>query len=392
MYMKRLAIYITILFLIATAFAYSTDSSLLEKPFVPVSPQIMGQGGAFIADAHGYNALFYNPAGFARSDGSLTISDTTAWVYANPARFMDSIGNAGTEEMTNFVNQEITTGGLGYGFSQGIGYVGGGLGLGVAFIMDSYLYGPTALGAQGDITFTLGFIAGLGVPIDLLGINFNLGADIRPMIRLHAPFDHKTALDLLNAAMSGGDLLASFGGVDAMHGFGLGLDLGAIAELGNLNVGLSIRDFLGTSFKYTENSFETIMDSLGSSGSFPDSGTEVTKDYHIPMDVGVGVAYYPDWGLIDAIIEPSFYADLQDVIGVIRDKRSPWALLHLGTKVKMLSFLTLRAGLNQGYITLGGGIELLFLDLNFALFTREMGKHLGDRPNSGITIEGAIRF
>jgi len=390
--MKRLSIFITILFLIAAGLAYSTDTSLLEKPFVPVSPEIMGQGGAFIADAHGYNSLFYNPAGFARSDGSLTIADTTAWVYANPARFMDSIGNAGTEEITNFVNQEITTGGLGYGFSQGIGYVGGGLGLGAAFIMDSYLYGPTVLGAEGDITFTLGFIAGLGVPVDLLGIKFNFGADIRPMVRIHAPFDHNTALDLLNAAMSGGDILASFNNVNAMHGFGLGLDLGAIAELGNLNVGLSIRDFLGTSFRYTENSFETIMDSLKSSGSFPDSGTEVTEDYHIPMDVGVGVAYYPDWGFLGAIIEPSFYADLQDVIGVIRDKRSPWALLHLGTEVRMLSFLKLRAGLNQGYITLGGGIELLFLDLNFALFTREMGKHLGDRPNSGITIEGAIRF
>jgi len=392
MYMKRLPIFITILFLIAAGFAYSTDSSLLEKPFVPVSPQIMGQGGAFIADAHGYNSLFYNPAGFARSEGSLTISDTTAWVYANPARFMDSIGNAGTEEITNFVNQEITTGGLGYGFSQGIGYVGGGLGLGAAFIMDSYLYDPNAFDAKGDITFTLGFIAGLGVPVDLLGIKFNLGADVRPMIRLHAPFDHNTALDLLNAAMSGGDLLASFDSVNAKHGFGLGLDLGAIAELGNLNVGVSIRDFLDTSFKYTENSFETIMDSLGSSGSFPDSGTEVPEDYHIPMDIGVGVAYYPDWGFLGALIEPSFYADLQDVIGVIRDKRSPWALLHMGTEVKMLSFLKLRAGLNQGYITLGGGIELLFLDLNIALFTREMGKHLGDRPNSGITIEGAIRF
>lgn len=390
--MNKLFTIIIILILFSFTLAYSTDSSLLEKPFVPVSPQIMGQGGAFIAGAHGYNALFYNPAGFARSEGSFTITDTTVWVYANPARFMDSIGNAGTEEITNFVNQEITTGGLGYGFSQGIGYVGGGLGLGAAFIMDSYIYGPTALGAEGDITFTLGFIAGLGVPVNLLGIKFNLGADIRPMIRLHAPFAHDTVLDLLNAAMSGGDLLASFSSVNAMHGFGLGLDLGAIAELGNLNVGLSIRDFLGTSFKYTENSFGTIMDSLASSGSFPDSGTEVTEDYHIPMDVGVGVAYYPDWGLMSALIEPSFYADLQDVIGVIRDKRSPWALLHMGTEVRVLSFLKLRAGLNQGYITLGGGIELLFLDLNFALFTREMGKHLGDRPNSGITIEGAIRF
>lgn len=392
MHIKRLAIFITTIFLIAAGFAYSTDSSLLEKPFVPVSPEIMGQGGAFIADAHGYNALFYNPAGFARPEGSFTITDTTAWVYANPARFLDSIGNAGTEEITDFVNQEITSGGLGYGFSQGIGYVGGGLGLGAAFIMDSYLYGPTALGAEGDMTFTLGFIAGLGAPVDLLGIKFNLGADVRPMIRLHAPFAHDTALDMLNAAMSGGDILSSFNSVNTMHGFGLGIDLGVIAELGNLNVGLSIRDFLGTSFKYTENNFETIMDSLKSSGSFPDSGAQVTDDYHIPMDVGVGIAYYPDWGLMDALIEPSFYADLQDIIGVIRDKRSPWTLLHLGTKVRLLSFLTLRAGLNQGYITLGGGINLLFLDLNIALFTREMGKHLGDRPNSGMTLEGAIRF
>lgn len=35
-------------------------------PFMPLNPTTMGMGGAYTANAEGYNAFFYNPAGFAR--------------------------------------------------------------------------------------------------------------------------------------------------------------------------------------------------------------------------------------------------------------------------------------------------------------------------------------
>jgi hypothetical protein len=66
--------------------------------------------------------------------------------------------------------------------------------------------------------------------------------------------------------------------------------------------------------------------------------------------------------------------------------------VHIGTQVTVVRFLKLRAGINQGYFTFGAGMRLLFLDLNVAAFSRELGIHPGDRPNSGLTAEVAFRF
>jgi hypothetical protein len=66
--------------------------------------------------------------------------------------------------------------------------------------------------------------------------------------------------------------------------------------------------------------------------------------------------------------------------------------VHVGAEARLFRFLTLWTGLNQGYLTLGGGLHLFVVDLNFALFTREMGEYLGDRPSSGMSLELAFRL
>ena len=53
---------------------------------------------------------------------------------------------------------------------------------------------------------------------------------------------------------------------------------------------------------------------------------------------------------------------------------------------------TFRTGLNQGYLTLGGGLKFSVFDLNFAVFTRELGANVGDQPLSGMTFDAAIRW
>jgi hypothetical protein len=49
-------------------------------PFQPAHPIVMGRGGSYTATASGYNAFFYNPAGFAL-DGELTVASTSAWAF-----------------------------------------------------------------------------------------------------------------------------------------------------------------------------------------------------------------------------------------------------------------------------------------------------------------------
>ena len=67
-------------------------------------------------------------------------------------------------------------------------------------------------------------------------------------------------------------------------------------------------------------------------------------------------------------------------------------LLHAGAEVRLLSFITLRGGINRGWLSAGAGVRLIFIDLNFAVFTEELGALPGDDPRSGVALQAAIRF
>ncbi|NOY09928.1 MAG: hypothetical protein GXP33_13925 [Spirochaetes bacterium] len=397
--MRRITTLLPILIFTFAVFNLSAEPKrIIESPFVPMSPEVMAQGGSFVAAAHGYNSLFYNPAGFAEKGGSVTLASVNTWIYANPARvyqlLKDMSNPAAAAGLLGLINDQVTSGGFGVGTAMGIGITGRGLGLGAVVMMDSYLYGPTILGIEGDITATIGFIGGLALPVNLFGLNFKIGADVRPMVRVHAPLPNSDALGLIMSLAGGGDVMAALNNADAFHGFGLGLDFGTTVAIGPVKAALAVRDLGGTRFYYTKNTFKEVAEAFGSGGDFP-PGEEVSQtDYEfvIPMNVSGGVEFHPDLGILKFIIDPSVHADIQDLIGVIRDKRTLWTLLHIGSEVRLLHIFKVRAGFNQGYITMGGGIKLLFLDFNFALFTRELGRHLGDRPNSGATVEFALRF
>ena len=381
--------------ILAAGLAFAAE--ITEIPFLPMSPEIMGRGGSFIADAHGYNAFFYNPAGFSRESGSFTLGDATMWVYSRPdalaslgRQFVS--GNSTPFSILSFLNNQVTTGGFGIGASFGIGYVGNGLGLGVVLIEDSMLYGPTLLAMSGDLTFTLGFIGGLSVPFDVLGMKVHVGGDVRPMIRAHALLTNSVALDVITALASGGSMLTALNAADTVYGVGIGLDLGVIAELGWFTFGLSVRDLGGTQFKYDLNSFGIVFDAITTQVQFP-AGTAVTDDHYvIPMDIALGIGLHPDMGLLNDFFDPSFSVDLHNLVGALSGTTSFWALLHAGVELKLLSLFSLRAGYSGGFLTLGAGVKLLIFDMNFAVFTQELGANVGDRSSSGASLNVAIRW
>jgi hypothetical protein len=393
--MRKTPFICTLIILLGTGGAFS--ETIAEIPFMPMSPQVMGQGGAFIANAHGYDSFFYNPAGFSRTGGSFTLLSATTWAYSRPDELFGQLqkyggGTGSSSSALSFLNNQVSAGGFGIGMSAGIGYVGGGLGLGMMIIEDSYVYGPDLAGAHGDFTATIGFIGGLSVPLDVLGFKLHVGGDLRPMIRVHSPISNTVANGMLTALADGNDLLIPLNSADALYGLGIGLDLGAIAELGWFTFGLSVRDLGGTQFKYNKSTFGTFSSTVGSTLRFP-GGSSVTGDtYVIPMNVGVGAAYHPDLGAFKYWVDPSVSIDLQDLVGVMDGSYSIWYALRGGVELKLLNMFALSAGLSQGYLTFGTGVKLLVLDLNFALFTQELGAHLGDRPRAGAALDLAIRW
>jgi len=384
---------------LGAAVAFAADYA--ESPFAPVSPDTMGRGGSLVADSSGYNSFFNNPAGFSRGAGSFTLGDATAWVYSRPdqllplgLKLMD--GTTTQADTASFMNDQVTAGGLGVGASAGIGYAGNGLGLGAVMVVDSLLHGSTLLGAEGNLTGTVGFIGGLSFPLDLFGFKVHLGGDVRPMIRIHVPVTNSVAIgvlsSLINSPTNSTAVMAALNAANALYGVGIGLDVGAIADLGWLTAGLSVRDLAGTQFRYSSTTFGILQNSLTTAMEFPTSALPVNGDnYAIPMDIAIGVAVHPDLGTFSNVIDPSINLDLHDVIGALAGTKSVWTLLHAGAEVRLLSFVTVRAGLDQGYLTAGVGLKLAFLDLNVAMFTQELGQRVGDMPSSGATLSLAIR-
>ena len=225
-------------------------------PFVPLDPEIMGRGGSFVADAHGYESFFYNPAGFSRGTGSFSLS-SSMWIHARPDQFLNLVVGSKTQtDILTFLNEQVTTGGFGMGASTGIGYVGNGLGLGFVMMADSMMYGPSLLGLTGDLTRKPDYRRALRPHRRGALQDPRRGRRAADDPHAHAAVQQRCHCRD-NGTVLGREPLR--GPEPRCHGYGVGfaLDFGAIAELGWFTVGLSIRDLGGTQFTYNQNSFGT---------------------------------------------------------------------------------------------------------------------------------------
>ncbi len=371
---------ITLLILITFIFAGLSFGETKDDPiFAPVLPNVIGMGNAITASAHGYGALFTNPAGFSKEDGSFTLLSVNANPYFIPNKkdiegFLTVADDPASA--INTLSSLVVTNGVGANVNTGIAFVGKGLGLGLVVDVDSYGRGKTALGTDIDAVGTLAAVAGLSFNPQLGPFSIHVGGDLRYMHRMK--MDDVSIIELINL---GDDDDSTTADVDLFTGDALAIDIGTIVDIGSLSFGMSIRDVGGTKFIYSYENLDT------------EKTGDVDEDYRIPMQINTGITYHPDFGMLKWLIDPAFNIDYQHVLyGDSENTPSVWTELHAGTEIKVLKFLKVRAGINQGYITAGIGAKILFLDVNMAYFTREMSEYAGVDPNSGMSLEVAIRF
>lgn len=393
---KTVAIVVSASLLAASAFA----GDVLLAPLSPRSPTVMAQGGSFTAVASGWDSLFTNPAGFASPKGSLTLLSANPWFYGNPNDLMKAVEDKAFDSAQGISDylKVASKNGVGVGMAAGIGYAGRGLGLAIVNSTDFFLFGtPFPGGVKGYAMSDVSIVGGLALtPIKVGGLRLDVGADLRPGIRVYSPINAEGLLEVVNAmkAKDGAtdQQRTALNSMDMYQGAGLGIDLGAKLALGDFTAALTFRDLFGTRYAMTKYGLGDWVELAKDSGGLPAAGTETGDTYVVPMNIILGAAYHLDLGGFSFFLDPTFHAELADPIGVFRDNKSPWSLLHLGTEVKVLRFIKLRAGLNQGYLTAGAGVRLLFLDVNVAAFTRELGRYAGDNPSTGVSAEVAIRF
>lgn len=390
--MRRILVLGIITFLFSASLA---SEELSYSSLVPKTAKSMAMGGVFSSVPTSEFSFFGNPAAFAAQKTTVVLPSFDAWIYAAPkietaAALIGTGGDMNSLFSTLLGGMAENGGATGGGFSTGLGFAGKGLGLGLYLTSENSATGTSSADARARSETEVSGIIGLGAPIKLGALELSIGGDLRPFYRvsLHDKAYGDIDVEGLLHAMAASDDLSSYLYADSF--FGLAGDLGASLELGSLTFGLSIRD-IAPSYPMATTSLYLLERAL-SSGGFVDASSSSRYATFLP-DIAVGLSWEPK--LLPGFIDPAFYLELQDPIAVAQDWEgfaSVLDLVHVGAEIKLLSFLYLRGGLNQGWLSYGVGVKLLFIDLDAAVFTGESGFLAGEDPRSGIAIQAAIRF
>ncbi|MEI6388681.1 MAG: hypothetical protein WCQ50_18860, partial [Spirochaetota bacterium] len=343
----------------------------------------------------GYQSFYGNPAGFATGRFMLTLANVSAWGYVKPS--VDNVdalssvindltgagsgGSGGTSALIQSVGGLITGNGLGAGASGGLGFTGGGWGIGATAMADAYARGATLLGTSLAGAGQVNFIGGMAVTLGPKDFNLKLGGDIRPFVRV----DSAMSVMSLLGSVGGGDPVAAVTGNEANYGLGLVADLGAIMTAGPLALGLSVRD-IGSSFNY----YSTTLADLGTAINNPAGLSFVTASFVPDITAGLSFSLMP--AFLTWLIDPVAYVEVRHALDLLEPTANIWNLLHAGAEVKLLSFIYLRGGLSQGYMSAGAGVDLLILQADVGVFTEEMGAHPGDQARSGLAANVRLHF
>ncbi|MES2965691.1 MAG: hypothetical protein V4760_17550 [Bdellovibrionota bacterium] len=304
-----------------------------------------GMGGAYTAVVMDSDSLFYNPAGLSRHSGfSWTVFDPGVGIGG-----ADSIQDAQSVIQSNSGNMADKLGAL-YGkkiFASGMaksavilpGIAFAGFGNGQA---QFNLHNPAATTMNLNYFFDYGFALGTGFSL-IPGI-WHHGVVVRRVNRTgtNLPLGPATLADLDFAALE-----SEF----KRRGTGYGLDYGSVITIpGPVSPAFSLvyRDIGYTAFTHEEGA-----------GSPPRQEPEIVLGASLKIDA-----------LIASITPAIDYRFAQ------RSDIQMGKKLHIGLEVS-LPLIDFRAGLNQGYYTLGAGMNLGVLRADVATYGVELGEFPG---------------
>lgn len=285
------------------------------------------------------------------------------------------------------------------GAQAGLGYVGNGIGLGLFANAEATVDGTNILQAFGTAYNTITFVGGLGLTFGSL----HVGVAVRPTV---FGYTRVNASPIISSYLAGGSVdLSTMFTSTVFYGSGLGVDVGAVWELGPLSVGLAVQDLLGTQITYRKTDFTTYYEAL-LTASLP-AGSALTPEelaaaWTIPMKVNAGLQFHPDLGVVSFLIDPSVSVDLLDVTSAVRTWQAGnqvtadqvLEMLNFGGQVTLLRFLSLRGGYYGGYLSAGVGLDIFLIDVNAAVagdFGRNDAGEWGF-TNVGGSVEIGIRF
>jgi hypothetical protein len=315
----------------------------------------LGMGNAFTAISDDENALFYNPAGLAEISAFsmglinpiMEVSESTIDLY-NDSEDIDTDDSGQVADLLREYIGEHQHARIslfpyvGFPVAQCgvmIGYLG-------QATLDAEVRNPAWPEADTSYIADHGPLAGVGGRI--ASSDIRIGATVK-YINRESLDEVYTATDIADD-----DFDDQFED-DLEKGSGIALDLGALYTLPfnwpvQTHIGLTVQNLPEMDF-----------------GDAQDQPTQTNIGFALEK----GISKFKLLGALD-------YRDLTHAIG--EDDDIP-KHLHLGLELQLPKILSVRAGLNQGYVTYGLTLDFWIVKLDLASYSEEVGAHAGQRED-----------
>lgn len=344
----------------------------------------IGMGGAGVALSNGESNLIQNPALLADPDAKpemvIRMRGSVGTDLLSKVSTLKSFTTASNDEigtiLDKLVGLKIAAEG---GPSSVLSYTGNGFGIGL--LSNISLTGKFINPVQPTLTLngTADFFptVGLASQFKIGDQSIALGASAKYIIRntLYDKTNGTPYIELGNAdliaAQNDGVLVDKFKQFYMTRGFGL--DVGALTTVSAM--GLPIR---------VGGSVRNIGSTLSGTMKLED-GSSKNGNMTLPMTTVVGAAVTPDLPLLGAITLASDYT--------LAPSASIYKSLHLGAEKTLFNqMLSLRAGVNQGYVGIGMGVSLGSFELEYAFNTLENSAYVGQDGFSSHIVDVAFRW
>mgnify|MGYP000926923621 CR=1 FL=1 len=376
--------------------------------FHPTMPRYNAMGQSGLAYMSRMDSFFSNPAVLGNDGFGLSIPNFSVTLYnvkklVTDSEAMDILekqfkGTSTKEENDKLLMKILENLGKGYndvmdidaGLAVKMGFfgIGGnvqikvhGLNSGSSFVSQKLI--PEINTAQ---TVAFGF-----KPVDTDIISVSIGVSAHAVYKVYFK-----ELGANEALVLKDDSEALLWKSPVMSGYAFPVDAGVTVGFLNdmINISLTANNLNGT---YKMKSYTSVGDfadtvSEGAVGKKPVG--HVTNDsvaftVETPWTLNFGFAFTPDIAVLKPVITADFIdmSDLVKKIGSDSFKPSD-LLLHLnaGVELGLFDILTVRAGVNRGYMALGCGMWLPGIQIDASYGWQEFGKQLGDKPVDSLTI------
>lgn len=329
-------------FIILTGFMVSTASAELYQ--AGLKSRCWAMGGTCMSHVRGSDAVFFNPAALARMDGfALTLAQAqvgASKTVADVAKQFEGRSDFTAGDLDKLYGKSFMADVTGRA-SFAMPYIGFGV------FSNNYTHmkfsDPTFPTFNMDFISDYGYVVAGALP---LGKNASLGLAAKHIKR----WGGNEEINVSSLIGSNGNSVADQNFKD--RGVGHSLDLGFMATLEHpLKPTFSVtwQDLGVTTFSHT-------------------AGNKAPPSQYDNLSFGVSLEH--ELMLVD-FTHAFEYKFIRTDSGDDLSRK-----LHLGTEASF-GLINLRAGLNQGYVTYGAGIDLWILQVDAAAYANELGTYAG---------------